>query len=139
MGFNSKQFAFADTKVVLLGRTLEGFQGVKYKVKKEKSRVYGQGSKAMSIQSGNEAIDGELMLLQSELEALRMAVKAANPRAKITDISMDIVVTYGDGITAVTDVIRSVEFEEYEKGMKQNDKNMEVSLKFIALDVDEGI
>lgn len=139
MPFNSKQFAYADVKVVLLGRTLEGFLGVKYSVKTDKSRLYGRGKKALSIQSGNEEIEGSLTMVQSEVEALRAAVRAANPLAKITDISFDIVVTYGDTLTAVTDIIRGCEFTEYEKSLKQNDKYMEIELKFIALDIDEGV
>ena len=107
MPFNSKQYAFSDIKVVVLGRTLEGFQGVKYSIKTDKSLLYGRGSKALSIQSGNESIEGSLMLYQSELTALEAAVKAANVLLKITDIDLDIVVTYGNGLTATTDVIRA--------------------------------
>ncbi len=137
MAFNSKQYAFSDIKVILLGRELEGFRGVKYKVTTEKEALFGRGKKALSIQSGNEAVEGELMLLQSEVEALRAAVKAVNPLYKLTDVSFDIVVTYGD-TTSVTDIILGAEFTEYEKGMEQSDKFMEVSLPFLALDVKEG-
>lgn len=137
MAFNSKQYQFSDIKVILLGRELEGFRGVKYKVSTDKEVLFGRGKKGLSIQSGNETIEGELMLLQSEVEALRAAVKAVNPLYKLTDVSFDIVVTYGDS-TAVTDIIQGAEFTEYEKGMEQADKFMEVTLPFLALDVKEG-
>lgn len=137
MAFNSKQYQFSDIKVILLGRELEGFRGVKYKVSTDKEVLFGRGKKGLSIQSGNETIEGELMLLQSEVEALRAAVKAVNPLYKLTDVSFDIVVTYGDSI-AVTDIIQGAEFTEYEKGMEQADKFMEVTLPFLALDVKEG-
>jgi hypothetical protein len=78
------------------------------------------------------------MMLQSEVEALRAAVKTVNPKYKLTDISFDIVVTYGDGATSTTDTILGCEFTEYEKGMNQGDLMMEVSLKFMALDIKEG-
>lgn len=139
MGFNSKQYSFSDVSVIVLGRTLEGFRGVKYSVKADKEVLHGRGRKAFSIQTGNETVEGELMLLQSELEALRTAVKAANPNAKLTDISFDIVVTYGNGATAVTDTILGCEITEYEKGLEQSDKFMEISLPFLALDVKEGV
>ncbi|MBV6442754.1 MAG: hypothetical protein EPGJADBJ_04478 [Saprospiraceae bacterium] len=138
MAFNSKQYAFSDITVNVLGRELQGFRGVKYKVSVEKEVLHARGKKAFSIQSGNETIEGELMLLQSELEALRAAVKSVNPDLKLTDVAFDIVVTYGNGTTAVTDIIQGAEFTEYEKGMENGDKQMEISLPFLALDVKEG-
>lgn len=138
MGFNSRQFSFTDISVNILGRTLEGFRGVTYKVSVEKEVLHGRGQKALSIQNGQESVEGELMLLQSELEAMRAAVTAASPGSKLTDISFDIVVTYGNGATAVTDVIQGCQFKEYEKGMEASDKYMEITLPFLALDVKEG-
>lgn len=138
MAFNSKQYAFSDISVIVLGRELQGFRGVKYKVTTDKEVLHGRGKKAFSIQSGNETIEGELMLLQSELEALRAAVKSVNPNYKLTDVAFDIVVTYGNGTVAATDIIQGAEFKEYEKGMEQGDKFMEISLPFLALDVKEG-
>jgi hypothetical protein len=138
MGFNSKQYSWSDTKVLLLGKTLTGIQGVKYSRKKEKEYVYGRGSKPLAIQDGNESVEGELTLLQSELELLRAAVRLKDPTANITDVSFDIVVSYDRDNIAVTDVIQGCEIMEYEKGMKQGDKFMEISLKFMALDVIEG-
>jgi len=138
MAFNSKQYAFSDVSVIILGRELQGFRGVKYSVKTEKEVLHGRGRKAFSIQQGAESVEGELMLLQSEVEALRAAVKAVNPTYKLTDVAFDIVVTYGNGLTAVTDIIQGAEFTEYEKGMESADKFMEISLPFLALDVKEG-
>ena len=138
MGFNSRQYSFSDISVNILGRTLEGFRGVSYKVSVEKGLLHGRGKKALSIQNGSEKVEGELMLLQSELEAMRLAVKTANPLAKLTDVSFDIVVTYGNGATAVTDIIQGCQFTEYEKGMQAADKFMEISMPFLALDVKEG-
>ena len=139
MAFNSKQYAFSDIKIIILGREIEGFRGVSYKVSVEKEHLHGRGKKALSIQSGQETVEGELMLLQSELIALIAAVKAVSPTAKITDVSFDIVVTYGDGTTATTDIVRSAEFTEYERGMENGDKFMEIPLPFLALDVNENV
>ena len=132
---NTKQFEFSDIRVIILGRQLEGFRGVSYTVSKEKELVYGRGNKALSLQSGNESIEGELMLLQNEVEALRLAVQTARPTAKLTDVSFDIVVTYGNGTSSVTDTLLGCEFTEYEKGMEQGDKFMEISMPFMALDI----
>lgn len=138
MAFNSKQYAFTDISVIILGREIQGIRGVKYSVKTDKEVLHGRGRKAFSIQQGAETIEGELTLLQSEVEALRAAIKTVNPTYKLTDVAFDIVVTYGNGTTAVTDIIQGAEFTEYEKGLAATDKYMEVSLPFLALDVKEG-
>lgn len=138
MAFNSNQYGFKDISLIVLGRELQGFMGVKYKVTTDKEHLYGRGSKALSIQSGNQKVEGELMLYQSELEALRAAIKTVNADYKLTDVSFDIVVTYGNGTTSVTDIIVGAEITEYEKGMEQEDKRMEITLPFLALDVKEG-
>lgn len=137
-GFNSKEFAYSDINVTILGRNITGLRGIKYKVTTSKERLYGRGKKALAIQSGNEEIEGEIMLLQSELVALSVAAKAANPLNKVTDISFDIVVSYGQGTTAKTDIIIGAELTEYEKGMEQEDKFMEITIPFIALDIKES-
>lgn len=139
MAFNSKQYAFSDIRVIILGRELEGFRGVSYKVSVEKEHLHGRGKKPLSIQSGNETIEGELTLLQSEVVGLTAAVKAVNPVAKLTDVSFDIVITYGEGSTSVTDILRSCEFTDYEKGMSNGDKNMEITMPFLALDLNENV
>lgn len=124
--------------MVVLGRRIEGILSVKYKVTVEKTPSFGRGKRAHSIQNGNETIEGELMLLQSELKALTDIAQVANPLNKVTDISFDIIVAYDRGGTVVTDIIQGAEFTEYEKGMEQGDPQMEVTLPFIALDVLEN-
>lgn len=134
--FNSKQYAFADIKVNIAGRTLVGFQGIKYTVKREKETIYGQGSKPLSIQSGNVSIEGELTILQSELESLVAAAKLAG--TDVLDLVFDIPIVYGEGNKAVRDVVLGAEFMEFEKGMMQGDKYKPIALKFMALDVEYG-
>ena len=62
--FSTKQYAFADIRVVLLGRDVVGLQGISYSVKVDKEAVYGRGSDPLSIQSGNKEYKGTIMLLQ---------------------------------------------------------------------------
>lgn len=132
------EFAFKDIRVRLLGRDIAGLQGLTYKKSVEKEFVYGRGNKALGIQHGNIKVEGTLSILQSEFEALQTAIKTANPLADITDAVFDIVNTYGDGLTAHTDIVLSASITEYEKGMKQNDKLKVIELPFLALDVLEG-
>lgn len=133
------EYAFKDIRVRLLGRDIVGLQGITYKRMSEGELVYGRGNKALGIQEGNERIEGTLQILQSEYEALSKAVKTASPGSNITDVRFDIVNTYGDGLNAVTDVIKTVKITEYEKGMNQNDKYKVIELPFIALDVTENV
>lgn len=139
MTFNSKQYAWANIQVVLFGRVVIGIRAVKYKASQEKEAVYGAGSKPLGIQAGNKSYEGELTLLQNELEAIQRAAGVGN---EITDIpAFDIMVSYVDSSSGVivNDVVKFAEFTEVEKGMSQNDKFMEITLPFIALDVQKSL
>lgn len=131
----SAQYEWNDISVSYLGRVLTGIRGIKYKVTSEDEFVYGRGRKPLSIQSGNESIEGEMVLLQSELEALKEAVRSIDPRLKITDIRADIIWTFERENIAVTNIIQGAKIKEYEEGMEQGDKFMEITLPFMALDV----
>ncbi len=132
----AREFEYRHVTVRIAGKSLTGLRGIKYNVKTEKELLHGRGNKAIGIQSGNESCGGEIKLLQWELEALIAAVKLKDPTLKITDISFDIIVTYQDGVKTVNDIIKGAEFEEFEKGFDQGDKFMEISLKFLCLDIE---
>ena len=68
--FNSRQYEFADVTLVLGGKDITGIRGIKYAEKQDKEVIYGKGNEPMSVQKGNKSYDGELTLLQSELESL---------------------------------------------------------------------
>ena len=138
MPFNSKVYSFSNVSVNILGRNVRGLLGVKYTVKTDKAYLRGRGNKPLSIQSGDKSYEGELQLTQSEIEAMVLAVKSQDVNADLTDVAFDIVVSYGEGTRVVTDIVLGAEFTDYEKGFKQGDKHMEVSLKFMALDLKEG-
>lgn len=137
--FNSKEYSWSNIQVVLFGRVVIGIRGIKYKVSQEKEAVYGMGNKPLGIQSGNKSYEGEIMLLQSELEAIQRAAGTGND---LTDIpAFDIQVSYVDKATGVivNDVVKFAEFTEAEKGMEQGDKFMEITMPFIALDIQKNI
>lgn len=137
--FNSKEYSYSNVSVNILGRTVRGLLGVKYAIKADKSYLHGRGANPLSIQSGNKTYEGEIILTQSEVEAMVLATKAADPTNDLTDVAFDIVVSYGEGTRVTTDVILGAEISEYEKGMKQGDKHMEVSLKFMAIGINQGV
>jgi hypothetical protein len=134
--FNSEEYAWKDVTVVLLGKAVTGIRSVKYSEKQEKEFVYGKGDKPVAIQKGNKSYSGEIKLLQSELEALI----AASETNSILDIpAFDIIVTYAAGVRVITDVLKSVEFTESAKEIKQGDKFQEITLPVLFLDAEQQI
>jgi hypothetical protein len=132
--FDSRQYEFADLNLELGGRTITGFRGIKYSSKQEKELVYGKGNEPLHIQKGNIGYEGEISVLQSELETLRQAGAGS-----VLKLRLDAVVAYGNpsnGDTLVIDKIRGLEFTEDAKEIKQGDKFMEVSLPFICLRIE---
>ncbi len=125
--------------MVMLGKVVGGARGVSYKVSQEKEPVYGRGNNPVAIVRGNKAYEGEIKLLQSELEALQ---QAAGRGKDLTDIrGFDIVVAYvpRQGGQIVTDVLKHCEFIEVEKAMDQGDMFMEITLPFVALKIDKNV
>lgn len=132
--FDSRQYEWADISIELGGRIIVGARGIKYGTKQEKEAVFGKGNEPLSIQHGNINYEGEITLLQSELETL---LKTAG--GSVVKLHLDAVVAYGNpsnGDTIVTDKIRGLEFTDDTKSIKQGDKFMEVTLPFIALKVE---
>jgi hypothetical protein len=131
----TKQFEWSDIRVRALGREFVGIRGITYSRSVENEHLHGRGRKPIAIQSGNETCEGEITLLQSELQALTSALGVVN----LTNIRFDIVVTYKNGDNVVTDLIKSVKCNEYEKSMSQGDAFMEISIPFLALDIIENL
>lgn len=133
MSFNSRQYEWGDLTLILGGRDITGFRGIKYTEKGEKEALFAKGRHAHSIQTGNITVEGEITVLQSELIALE---KAGN--GSILGLNIDAVVAYGNptlGDAMTTDRIVGISFTEAPKEIKQGDKNMEITIPFIALAV----
>ena len=128
---NTREFEWSDISLVVAGRDIKGFRGVKYSEKQEKEALYAKGNKAHCIQSGNIAYEGELTLTQSEYETLRLAMGGS-----ILSGSLSMVVAYGypsKGDVMVTDALSGCEFTEDATEWKQGDKFQEKSLPFVFL------
>lgn len=128
---NTREFEWSDISLVVAGRDIKGFRGVKYSEKQEKEALYAKGNKAHCIQSGNIAYEGELTLIQSEYETLRLAMGGS-----ILSGSLSMVVAYGNpskGDVMVTDALSGCEFTEDSTEWKQGDKFQEKSLPFVFL------
>ena len=136
---NTRQYEWDDISIVFLGKTISGIVAVEYGADRKKDYVYGRGNDPLSIQRGQKKYEGEITLLQSEYTELAILAKTVNPKYDITDISFDIAISYGVGAQVVRDIIRSAEFTEAKKGMKNEDTHMEIKLPFMALGIDENV
>lgn len=133
MYFDSKEAAWSDIKVVIAGREVTGIRGVSYKASQEKEHLFGAGDEPIGIQRGNRTYEGEVKLLKYELDLLQDAAHLAQAR-DIMDIRLDIIVTYQKGTGPLqTDALLGVEFQEFQKGMDQNAKFMEISIPILFM------
>ncbi|QFG53639.1 hypothetical protein [Chryseobacterium sp.] len=130
---NDREYEWADLTLILGGRDLTRFRGLKYSEKIEREAIYAKGRNPVAIQSGNMAYEGEIKMLQSEYEAL---VKAG--KGSVLSLSLDALCCYGNpanGDAMITDRIESLRFTEAAKEFNQGDKFAEVTIPFIALNI----
>ena len=130
---NDREYEWADLSLILGGRDLTRFRGLKYAEKMEREALHAKGRRPVSIQSGNLTYEGEIKMLQSEYEAL---VKAG--KGSVLSLSLDALACYGDpstGNAMITDRIEGLRFTEAAKELNQGDKFAEITLPFIALNI----
>lgn len=130
---NTREFEWSDVTVTLGGRDVTGLRGVKYSVKQEKELIYAKGNNPHAIQRGNKDYSGEITLLQSEYEALKLSAGG-----DILNATFNIVVVVGNpskGDVPVTDILVNCEITEDNTEWKQNDKFQEKTIPFIFLDI----
>lgn len=130
---NDREYEWADLTLVLGGKDITRFRGLKYSEKIEREPIYAKGRKPISIQSGNVMYEGEIKMLQSQYEAL---VKAG--KGSVLSLSLDGLACYGNpvnGDAMTTDRIESLRFTEAAKEFNQGDKFQEITLPFIALNI----
>lgn len=130
---NGREYEWADLTLILGGRDITGFRGLKYGEKIEREALHAKGRYPHSIQSGNVTFEGEITLLRSEYDALEKAGGGS-----ILGLCLDALALYGNpsqGNAMTTDRIESLRFTEAVKDIKQGDKFQEIALPFIALKV----
>lgn len=139
MNIRSSEYAWHQTEVKVLNRTVQGITGFEFKKSVEKEAIYGAGQNPIDIQEGNVTCEGSLTLTGFELDRINQAAQSAG-YDDILSVPHETVVivatmrkTAADPITVVT--ARGVAFTEYAHSMSQGDKKREVSLPFIAMDI----
>lgn len=138
--FNSKEYAWIDVTVVMLGMEVKRIRAVEYKAKRATEALYAAGKWPVGIQRGKKEAEGTLTVLQSALNAMNDAGKAAGFN-DITDIEFDMTVSYASeyGGKITTDRLRQCAITEAPKSLKEGDLYSEHALPFIACEVEYGI
>lgn len=137
--FDSKEYAWIDVKVILMGKEVGGLRGIAYKSKRQTEALYAAGKKARGIQRGKKEYEGTITLLQSELIALNNAAKQKG-YDDISDIEFDAVVAYApEGGVISTDMIIGIAVTEVPTEIKEGDLYQEIALPFIALDTEYNV
>lgn len=137
MGFSTKECAWHQTSMKVMGRTIIGIRGFELNKNVEKEYLYGAGDEPIDIQSGNKSYPGNLKLLKYEVDAMNDAAVTAGYE-DITQVPHEAVV-----ITCIykknpTDTARSitasgVSFTEIRNAMEQNGKMTEITIPFLSM------
>lgn len=135
MSFNSAEYSWSDVEIVILGRKITGARGLKLKASQEKEYIRASGNKPKGYGYGDKSYEGEITVLQSELEAL---LEAAGKGNDITDIhGANIVCSFvpEEGGRIKTHIAENIEFTDFELGLKTGDKFAEIPLPFKSLEI----
>ena len=132
--FDSKECEWADMTVIFAGSPLTKIRGLKYKAQKDKQLLHSAGDQPISIQSGNRTYEGQIKVLKGAIDDMNRAALAAGG-TDILDMQFDIVIVYKPQGTRPlqTDLLKSVEIKDFEKGWDQGAKNMDVTLPIVFM------
>jgi hypothetical protein len=133
---NGNEFAWEDIKIVIPGKAtpINGAVEINYNYKKDHVNIKGAGAKTVGLGRGTEDCEGDLTLLQSEVEGLM----ASLPKGKnLTHLpAFTITVAYAPvGAKAVVDQLLFCRIKEMPKGMKTGDSHMEIKLPLAIADI----
>ncbi|MBT1702958.1 hypothetical protein [Chryseosolibacter indicus] len=137
MDFNTKDCAWHNITLTLLGRKITGLRGFSFKKSIEKEHVYAAGQEPVDIQEGNKKYEGNLKMLKYELDLLNRAAQKAG-FVDITEVphtAISAIVEYKKTVTSTNEIITGVgmAFTEMDYKGEQNAKYMEVDLPFLAM------
>lgn len=137
MEFNTKDCAWSQITLTLLGRKITGLRGFEVKKSIEKEHVYASGNEPVDIQEGNKKYEGNLKILKYEVDLLNDAALVAG-FADVTEVPHTLISCTVEFKKNLVDKIRiisvpGVAFTELSIAMEQNAKMTEVTLPFLAM------
>lgn len=137
MAFSTKECAWAQVSMKLLGSTVIGMRSFEFKENIEKELIYAAGQQAIDITMGNEGASGTITLLKYEFDKITDAAQAAGYKNILSVPHPLIIVTVSFKLSP-TSGIRIIEtpfgiaFTDDTLAMQQNAKMMEVPLPWIS-------
>ncbi|MDR2472146.1 MAG: hypothetical protein LBD53_01100 [Tannerella sp.] len=139
VNIRTNECAWAQFEVKILGRKIKGLRGFEFKKAIEKEHLYGAGNEPIDIQEGNKSYTGNISVLGFEVDAMNRAARAAGFE-DITEVPHEAIVITAKFQKLKTDpktfiTVTGVSFSEVPHAMKQNDKNREIQLPFLAMNM----
>lgn len=134
---NGINYSWANISLVLFGVPVVGITKIEYKRKQKKENNYGFGSQPVSRGYGNYEYEGSIEIYLDEWQRIIAASPSKDPLS-ITPFDIQVVYS-GSGITAVKDVLRSVEFMEDNFTANQGDTKLMVTVPLIIGAIDRGL
>jgi hypothetical protein len=127
--FDYEEAMWKEFAVNIGGANCAKIEGAKYGVESDDKPLHAGGDEPISIQSGNRTYTGTIKVLKGALDDMNIAARAAGAR-DVTDIKMDVVVTYlpAIGRPIQTDVWVGFKISKMEKGWDQGAKEMIIEL-----------
>lgn len=139
MVFSTKECAWSQVNMTVLGRKFTGLRGFEVKMSIEKEHLYASGSIPVDIQDGNEKSEGNFKMLKYEVDLLNEAALKAGYR-NILKVPHTLILATIEYKKSITDpikliVVSGIGFTELSFAMEQGAKMTEVTMPFLAIDV----
>ncbi|MDL1913049.1 MAG: hypothetical protein FDW93_00765 [Bergeyella sp.] len=143
INITSSECACAHFEVQILGRVIKGLRGFSINKTVDKEHIYGSGNEPLDILGGNIKYEGSVKLLGFEVDAMHRAAQLAQ-FSDITDVPHEGIVLFISYRKRPFDPLRSytvtgVSFTETGVNLEQNAKYREITLPFIAMNIDQTI
>jgi hypothetical protein len=139
VNITSDECAWSRFEIKILGRTIKGLRGFGFKKEVEKEHIYGAGDDPIDIQSGNKKGSGSIKVLGFEADLMNKAARTAG-YDDITDVPHEAIVITCAFKKRMADPIKTyiasgVAFSEAGVDLEQNAKMREISLPYLAMNV----
>lgn len=115
-----------------MGMNLVEFTGIDWDHAQEMEFIYGKGTEPLDIAEGNEQTTGNITMLQGALEEL-LDLAPQGKLVKLKDVDLQLALVKPGETEIVRYSFTGVRFTAQPMSLRQNDKRMEVTVPFMAL------
>lgn len=139
----SSECAWSQFEIKFLTRTVKGLRGFSFKKTVEKEHLYGSGDEPIDITTGNKKYEGNIKILGFEMDAINKTALLAG-FGDITEVPHEAVVISCSYKRRITDPVSTyiatgVAFTEAGVDLEQNAKHREITLPYIAMNIDHTV